>query len=134
MQPPGLTYKFVVFFAVLPLLGCFATSEASVTGTYTAAAPCVTITLIVKRDHSFVQTIRETPGKAYQRSGRWRLDNNGRFFFESALDRSPQDIHQVGSLPDGIVERLPRGKVLGPIQVTCPDSPYEIDYVQPWGR
>jgi hypothetical protein len=134
MRPLGSTCKFVVLVCALPLLGCFATNDASVTGTYTAAAPCVTITLVVNKDHSFLQTIRETPGKTYQRSGRWRLDHGGSFFFESNADQSLRGIYKVGFPPDGTVERWPRGKLLGPIIVTCPDSAHEIDYIQPWGR
>ena len=134
MQPLGATLRFVVFIGVLPLLSCFATSEASVTGTYVAVAPCVTITLVVKRDHSFLQTIRDSPGGTYQRSGHWILRDGGRIFFDSSLNSSHEDAYGVGPPPVGVVERWPRGKVLGPIQVTCPDSPHEIDYVQPWGR
>ena len=119
--------------------GCRVTDERLIVGTYRAEAPCVTITLVLNRDHSFVQSARTTGGETKQVKGRWFIrqwstdhHTEKTVDFESFLDFH-EDYHgREGGLGEtGFVpERWPRGVLMGPIIVQCPDSGYKIDYVK----
>jgi hypothetical protein len=99
----------------------------------------VTITLVLNRDHSFVQSVRTTSGETKQLTGKWGVDqwNTDHQMvktvdFDSFLDFS-EDEHgrEGGSGGTGFrPERWPRGVLMGPIIVRCPDSSYKIDYVK----
>jgi hypothetical protein len=118
-------------FCVLSTSACFVLSETSVVGTYTARAPCGTATLEIKRDHSFLQTVRGASGEQYTRSGLWTLNGTGVMSFSVTTDHSTgANVCKVDVPPITRVERWPRGKTIGPIVVICPDSPHEVDYVQ----
>jgi hypothetical protein len=93
--------------------GCHATSERFIVGTYRAEATCVTITLVLNQDHSFVQSVRATSGETKQLTGKWSMDqwNTGQQMvktvdFDSFLDFS-EDEHgrQGGSARDRLSPR-----------------------------
>ena len=111
--------------------GCRVTSERFIVGTYRAEAPCVTITLEVNRDHSFVQSVRTHSGEANKLVGRWSVDTSERLLnFEPFLDFLDDSRgRQVGGMSSP-VELLPRGITIGPEIVKCPDSTHEIDYIK----
>jgi hypothetical protein len=103
-------------------------------GTYGAEAPCVTITLDVKQDHSFVHSVRTASGDTRQLTGRWSVhewsQGNKTVDFDPFLDfvnhqRGDEARGEAGFSP----ERWPRGVLMGPIIVKGPESSYKIDYV-----
>jgi len=95
----------------------------------------VTITLVMNEDHSFVQSVRTTSGDSKQITGRWKIEESRQGVktvdFDSFLDFS-NDFRgsQVGEGTGFWPERFPRGILMGPIIVKCPDSSHEIDYVK----
>jgi hypothetical protein len=114
---------------VLLCTGCRVTSERLIVGTYRAEAPCETITLVVNRDYSFVQSVRTHTGEINRLSGKWSSDKYGVTFkpFLDFLDNGQGSQRAfAGFLP----EVMPRGITMGPIIVKCPDSDHEIDYVK----
>jgi hypothetical protein len=139
MQTGRLRWAFVVSALIASCLGCHVTSERFIVGTYRAEAPCVTITLVLNRDHSFVQSARTAAGETKQVKGKWFIRQWGTDHptektvdFDSFLDFH-EDYHgreggpgETGFIP----ERWPRGVLMGPIIVQCPDSGYKIDYVK----
>jgi hypothetical protein len=66
--------------------GCLVKSDRFVAGTYHAESPCATITLIVQRDHSFVQSVHTNAGGVNQLSGSWDRDEKGWITFRPFLD------------------------------------------------
>jgi hypothetical protein len=139
MQSGRLRWAFFVSVLIFSCTGCHVTSERSIVGTYRAEAPCVTITLVVKRDHSFVQSVRTRSGETKELVGKWRIDQwkidpqpVKTVDFAPFLDFS-EDEHGRQGGPGGTgfrPERWPRGILMGPIIVKCPDSGYKIDYVK----
>lgn len=106
-------------------------SEQTIVGTYRAEAPCATITLIVNRDHSFVQSVRTNSGEANQLSGKWSVDKAHKTVdFEPSLDFIDDDRGRRIRGSIFVPELMPRGLTMGPIIVKCPDSPHQIDYVK----
>ncbi len=130
---------FLVSTLIFSCLGCHVTSERSIVGTYRAEAPCVTITLVLSGDHSFVQSVRTTSGETKQLIGKWSIDQWDidhqvvkTVDFDPFLDFS-EDEHGRQGKPGRTgfrPERWPRGVLMGPIIVKCPDSGYKIDYVK----
>ena len=120
---------------ILSGVGCHVTSERSIVGTYKAEAPCVTITLAVKQDHSFVQSVRTTSGETRQLTGKWTIHEWGQGLttvdFDPFFDFLNDEHGDAGSSGTGFrPERWPRGILMGPIIVKCPESSYKIDYVK----
>jgi hypothetical protein len=116
-------------------LGCHVTSERLIVGTYRAEAPCVTITLVLNRDHSFLQTVRTTSGETKQLTGKWTIGQWGQGIktvdFDSFLDFSKNEHGLQGSGGTGFRPELwPRGILMGPVIVECSESSYKIDYVK----
>ena len=115
------------------------TSKQSVQGTYRAETPCVTITLLLNRDHSFVQSVRTTSGEKKELAGKWSIDQFNidhkmieTVDFDSFLDFSEDERGRQGG-PGGTgfrTERWPRGVIMGPVIVHCPNSSYKVDYVK----
>jgi len=131
---------FLLFVLIISCSGCHVTSERFIVGTYRAEAPCVEVTLVLNRDHSFVQSARTTSGETKQLIGKWSINQWNvdhqmvkTVDFDSFLDFS-QDHHGRLGGPGGTgfrPERWPRGVLMGPIIVKCPDSSsYKIDYVK----
>ena len=129
----------IQFFPLLPLIlsgvSSYVTSERSIVGTYKAEAPCVTITLAVKQDHSFVRSVRTTSGETRQLTGKWTIhewrQGEPTVDFDPLLDFMNDERGGAGSSGTGFrPERWPRGILMGPIIVKCPESSYKIDYVK----
>jgi hypothetical protein len=60
IRPPASIQLFLVFTLIVSAAGRYVTSEGSIVGTYKAEASCVTITLLMNEDHSFVQSVQTT--------------------------------------------------------------------------
>jgi hypothetical protein len=136
MQTGRIRRAFLASALTFFCLGCHVTSERFIVGTYRAEAPCVTITLVLNRDHSFVQSARTTSGETKQLTGKWNIDQWAQGVktvdFDAFLDFH-EDYHGLeGGLGETgfIPERWPRGVLMGPIIVQCPDSGYKIDYLK----
>jgi len=135
VRPNALIRVLLLFPLVFPGTGCYVTSERSIVGTYKAETPCVTITLVVNNDHSFVQSARTASGDTRQITGKWSLHEwstgDKTVDFDHFLDFI-YDEHG-GQETGGTIfrpERWPRGILLGPIIVKCPESDYKTDYVK----
>ena len=137
-----LSRPLLVSALALFCLGCKTVNESTLVGTYESSCPCVTITLVIKADHSFVQTARANSGETVQIMGKWRLDEPGRK--DTALDRL---IHRwVAFEPflylndKGHLETSPRDyqqaetigfliQIGSPLYITCPDGTrHQADY------
>lgn len=123
----------LVFFC----LDCRVTSERFIVGTYRAGTPCVTITLVLNRDHSFVQSARTASGETRWLNGKWfvhewsidhRAEKTVDFdsFLDFHEDYAGRGVGEAGFTP----ELFPRGILMGPIIVKCPESGYKVDYVK----
>jgi hypothetical protein len=137
MRTVRFTWGLLTFATILASLGCSVTNERSIVGTYRAEASCVTITLVLNPDHSFLQTARTSSGHTNQVNGKWRIDNSNKSFeivdFEPFLDFQIDHRGRNGEGPGETgfhAERWPRGILMGPIIVECPDSAEKIDYVK----
>jgi len=139
MQTGRLRWTLLVSALIASCLGCHVTSERFIVGTYRAEAPCVTVSLVLNQDHSFVQSVRTTSGETKQLKGKWlmrqwRIDDDGvsTVDFDSFLDfHEDWRGREGGPGETGFTpERWPRGILMGPIIVKCPDSDYKIDYVK----
>jgi hypothetical protein len=139
MQTGRLRWALLVSVLIISCLGCHITSERFIVGTYRAEASCVTITLVLNRDHSFVQSVRTKTGETNQLKGKWfirqwSIDHRTQetVDFDSFLDFH-EDYHGRDGVPGetGFTpELLPKGITMGPIIVNCPDGPDQIDYVK----
>lgn len=131
MQGMRLRELLLVCPLIFSCLGCRVTSERWIVGTYRAKSPCVTITLVVNRDHSFVQTVLTNSGGTNQVVGKWTVNSKTAWVdFKPFLDfRNDAHGRQVGGA-SFIADAMPKGIAMGPIIVQCPDSGYEIDYVK----
>jgi hypothetical protein len=140
MQTRRLNYAWLFAIATaFACSGCHVTSEQLIAGTYRAESPCATIILEVNRDHSFVQSVRTRSSEIKQLKGKWRIrqweaDHQGvkTVDFEPFLDfREDWHGREGGQGETGFrPEWWPRGVLMGPIIMKCPDSAYEIDYVK----
>ena len=93
----------------------------------------MTITLVVNHDHSFVQSARRGSGDTRQITGKWWLDSDKIVEFDSFLDFRNDERGEGGVGMGGTgfrAERWPRGVMMGPIIVKCPESSYKTDYVR----
>jgi len=63
-----------LFALIFSCFGCQVTNERFIVGTYRAEARCVTITLELNRDRSFVQSVRTTTGETKELIGIWGID------------------------------------------------------------
>jgi len=112
-------------------LGCHTVNESKLIGTWRAEASCVTITLVVNPDHSFVQSVRTHTDEINRLTGRWSLDRRDKMMtFRPFLDfLNDRNGRQMGfaSFPPVVM-----GPVIemGSIIVKCPDSDHQIDYVK----
>lgn len=116
---------------VLANIACTVTNERRIVGTYRAECPCVSITLILNRDQSFVQRVRPASGETKELGGKWFVrDKIVHFtpFFDFSQDYRGinSGVGETGFIP----ELWPRGMTMGPIVVQCPESAYELDYVK----
>lgn len=130
MQTRGIIRGLFVSL-VLVCLGCSTVNESRLVGTYRADGSCVTITLSVNPDHSFVQNAETRTGETNRLTGRWSVDKRRKYIdFEPFLDFLNDDHgRQVGgaSFPPQV---MGLGIELGPVIVKCPDSNHQIDYIK----
>jgi hypothetical protein len=120
---------------IFSAVGCYVTNERSIVGTYKAETPCVTITLAVKQDHSFVQSVRTISGDTRQLTGKWTIhewqQGDTTVDFDPFLDFINDEHGGSASGGTGFrPERWPGAILMGPIIVKCPESSYKIDYVK----
>jgi hypothetical protein len=110
---------------------CHVTSETRIVGTYRAHSPCGTVVVIVKSDHSFVQTVQSDGRPINQLSGVWSLDTR-----DDSMHLAPFLDFSNGPLgePLGTLIVWPawtlHGTSIGTMPMKCPDSSYEIEYVR----
>lgn len=94
----------------------------------------MTITLVVRPDHSFVQSLQTRSGRINEVKGKWWLDGDKIVEFDSFLDFLNDERGEGGTGMGGTgfrPERWPGGGVMmGPIIVKCPESGYKVDYVK----
>jgi hypothetical protein len=111
-------------------LSCRVTSERFIVRTYRAESPCVTITLVVNRDHSFVQSVHTHAGEINQLSGSWSVDKSGVVTFKPFLDFLNDDHGRQLGYTSFSAEVMPRGITMGPVIVKCSDSGHRVDYIK----
>ena len=131
MQKRGMIRAAFVSTLVLICLGCNTVNESRLVGTYRADGSCVTITLVINSDRSFVQSAKTSTGETNRLTGRWSVDKKDKTMtFQPFLDFM-NDTHgrQIGfaSFPP---EMMGWTIEMGPVIVKCPDSDHEIDYVK----
>jgi hypothetical protein len=115
----------------LLVLACRTTNESRLVGTYRVDASCVTVSLVVNQDHSFVQRVETRDGETNRLTGKWSVDKkNGYIDFEPFLDFL-NDAHgrQLGfaSYPPEIIGTVIE---IGPVILKCPDSDHELYYAR----
>ena len=100
-------------------------------GTYSAQSPCAQITLIVNRDHTFLQLVKTGNVELNRLSGKWKFDQSSKTLdFTQFLDFH-EDFHgRVIGFFSAPADLLPKGVTMGPIIVQCQDSGYEVDFVK----
>lgn len=127
----GTKLRWVSFLFLLGCEGCKVTREQSLVGVYRAVAPCVNVTLSLRRDHSFTQVAMANQHEVNRLTGTWRVDPDGTVMFDGFID-FVNDPHGVaGKGTTGFrAERWPRGLMMGPVIVRCADSGYKVDYVK----
>ena len=137
MQKARVTASSVLILTLL-LSACRRVNDANLVGTYRGETPCATVTLELKSNHSFVQTLRIESGGSKQVVGVWRLDNGDRSeglgkrvtfdraFLDLVHDNQGRDVGGASL----IAEAMGMSVHIGPVIVACPESTYKIDYVK----
>lgn len=104
-------------------------NESSLVGIYHAETSCLAITLIVKADHSFVQSVRMKDGGAKQLSGNWSVERGGKWlvlkpFLDFTTNTQGTEAKSISLPPEAI------GPVIemGPVIIKCPDTTHEVNY------
>jgi hypothetical protein len=125
MRVPSLTLGLLLFLAA-----CTVTREDYIAGTYLLTAPCVTAALVLKLDHSFLQTVRTNSGETNRLTGVWSVSRGGFVYIRPILSlRDASRGQKIGGLASK-VEWSMDGRRIGPEIVQCADSAYEVDYFQ----
>jgi hypothetical protein len=123
-----MTDRGLVLLLIIPLAACTVAREESVAGTYVLEAPCVTATLLVRRDHSFTQIVRTGPGEVNRLTGEWSFDREGFVYLRPILSLQETPLGtKIGGLT-GKVEWSLDGRRIGPEIVKCADSSHEENY------
>ena len=139
--------RSIFAFALLFSSGCRRVTEPNLVGTYRLETPCVTVSLILNQDHSFVQSARTSSGETKKITGKWSLSNRRNEKDGSNADRLIAPISQplefdsfLDLVHDNHGEQLGGGSFLaesvgatirfGPVIVHCSDSEYKVDYVR----
>jgi hypothetical protein len=127
------------------LLGCQPVSERTLIGTFEAETPCVTVSIVFNKDHSFVLSTKTPSGEMRQIKGKWEfeaLDKSATLFdrvlapfsrFVSAepfLDFSHNARGEQTAGASLKTESIGPSMHIGPDVIQCPDSRYEIDYIK----
>jgi hypothetical protein len=126
----GISAAFVSTL-ILVCLACNTVDESRLVGTYRADGSCVTITLVVNPDHSFVQNAETRTRETNRITGRWTVDKKDRTItFRPFLDFL-EDMHgrQI-EYADFPPETMGWVIDMGPVIVKCPDSDHKVDYVK----
>ena len=131
METKGMIRAAFVSTLILVCLACNTVNESRLIGTYRADSSCVTITLAVNPDHSFVQSVQTHTGGTNQLAGKWSVDKKDETitlepFLDFLNDTQGRQVGGASFSP----EMLGLGVRMGPIIVKCPDSVHEIDYVK----
>jgi len=97
----------------------------------------MTITLVLDKDHSFVQSARTVSGDTRQITGKWVVEEGSRGRGDTIVefDHFLDFVNDEHGGPDGggtgfRPERWPIGVTMGPIIVKCPESSHKVDYVK----
>jgi hypothetical protein len=91
----------------------------------------VTVTLVLRRDHSFLQSTRTRTGDTNQLTGKWSLDGKTAWVnFQPVLDFREGDHGRLMGGASFTADMMPRGISMGPVIVKCPDVDNEIDYIK----
>jgi hypothetical protein len=131
MQTRGMTRAALASTLVFVFIGCSTVNESRLIGTYHGDGSCVTITLVVNADHSFVQQVQTRAGETNELAGRWKVDRKDKSItFEPFLDfLNDARGRQIGfsTLSPEVMGWMIK---MGPVIVKCPDSNHQIDYVK----
>jgi hypothetical protein len=131
MQTRGMTRAALVSTLVFVCLACRTVNESRLIGTYRGDGSCVTITLAVKPDHSFVQQVQTRKGETNELAGRWKLDKEDRSMtFEPFLDFLNDTRGRQVEFSTFTPETMGWMIKMGPLIVKCPDSNHQIDFVK----
>ena len=131
MQTRGMSRALSISTLVFLCLGCRTANESRLVGTYRANASCVTITLVVNKDHSFVQSAQARSGETNRLTGRWSLDKKDKMMtFEPFLDFLNDDHGRQLGFASFSPELMGLVTEMGPVIVKCPDSDHQINYVK----
>ena len=131
MQTRGVIRTVFVALALQVFIGCSSLNERQLIGTYKAEVSCVTISLVLRQDFSFTQTVRTSTGGFNELEGTWSLDrktNSLSFtpFLDFIDNTSGKRVRSSIFSP----ERIAISIALGPIIVKCPDSNAEVNYIK----
>ena len=125
----------IVFRTIVPILVFFSVScrveESKVPGNWVADASCVTVTLAVKADHSFIQTARHGGVVVNELTGRWISNTKGEMVtfrpFLDFLDDEKGKRMESASFPP---ENLGLTTEMGPVMFRCQDGTHELYYAK----
>jgi hypothetical protein len=110
---------------------CSTVNESRLVGIYHANGSCVTITLVVNPDHSFVQSARAAAGETNRLTGRWSVDKKDKMMtFEPFLDFLNDEHGKRLGFANFPPEVIWPAIEMGSVVVKCPDSYHEIRYVK----
>jgi hypothetical protein len=131
MQARRVGSQLLALAIVLVCQGCRTVNASRLVGTYQARVSCLTVTVVMNADHSFVQTARKPTGETSQLMGKWSLDEQGKMVtFAPFLDFSDGDLGRQISFMSFPPELIGRVVEMGPTVVKCSDSEHEINYVK----
>jgi|HubBroStandDraft_1064217.scaffolds.fasta_scaffold410972_2 hypothetical protein len=123
----GLSISTFVFLC----LGCRSANESRLIGTYRADTSCMTVTLVVNKDHSFVQSAQARSGETNRLTGKWSLDKKDKMMtFKPFLDFLNDDHGRRLTFASFSPELMGLVTEMGPVIVKCPDSDRQINYVK----
>lgn len=146
MQTRRIMSLLLLVVEVLFGSGCGSIKESDIVGSYEARPPCVTVQLVLSRDHSFVQTVRTSAGEANEVRGRWELldkSSEARSVWGRLTAHFSRTVHfepfldflhdSRGEQVQGATlqaETQAGGIHMGPVLATCSGSLSETEYTK----
>ena|SRR6266478_3209013 len=144
---PGRVISALLMIALTGLCSsCRTATDSNLVGTYRAEATCVKASLVLNKDHSFLQDLTMESGETKQIVGRWSLDvsvRGGKTLVGQMIARYSRSVTfrpYLNVRLDGRLEQLAFGSLgvdifgpmthMGPMIGKCGDSSYKIDYVK----